>query len=152
MLNPFICEFDLAIFFIDNEEQFRINFGHFSVVVLHVLPFGFLQELPNTFLTQKLDECLVFWQSSKSAEEHKSAVNGIALGDMLFRISQDRVDILPLVLYKLSYFWLELGKFVSITLWYRTRDNQWCSCIVDQDRVNLIHNCVVVNTLYHIFS
>ena len=60
-LNSFFGEVNLIVFFVYNKVQFCIHYVHFSVVVLHVVIFCFLQELFDSFFTQKFDECFVFW-------------------------------------------------------------------------------------------
>ena len=35
---------------------------------------------------------------------------------------------------------------------HRTRNDEWCSCFVDQYGVHLIHDCEEVRSLHHVFG
>ena len=41
---------------------------------------------------------------------------------------------------------------MPITLWDWSRYDQWCSRIINQDRINLIYNGIIVHTLHHVFD
>src|SRR5690606_19961231 len=48
--------------------------------------------------------------------------------------------------------WLVHMELLVVAFGYRTRNDQWSSRIVDQNRVNLIHHGEVMLALYHLFG
>ena len=65
-------------------------------------------------------------------------------------LGQKLCGLLALHLVELLHQWLVLLKHLIVALWHRTRDDKWCTGIIDKHGVNLIDDGVVVLALYEV--
>ena len=93
-----------------------------------------------------------------AAEQSKEAfgcfllvVSFRAFGYLLLCIGKILCGKLPLHTYKTFYQRLILLVLLVVSLWHRTGNDKWCAGIVNEDRVHLIDNCIIVRTLYEVF-
>ena len=62
IIYPLIGKFYLVVLFIYNKVELGINLWHFTVVVAHIVVFGFLENLFYPFFRKKFYKCLILWQ------------------------------------------------------------------------------------------
>ena len=137
---------------VDDEVEVVDDLGHAAVVVLHVYVLGLLELGLDTRLREELDQRLVFGQTLVCTVEQNASLVEFALGKETARLGHKRRDqILLQVVEVLDRGTVCLEELV-VTLGYGTRYDKRRTRIVDQHRVDLVDNGVVVLALYEILG
>ena len=149
---PFLGQIYGFLLFFNNKIQIVRYQVHLFVVVLHVEIFRFLQQLFDTLFTQVFDQRVVFGKSLESLQEHFPPVFLVPLGDQFPCLGKVLLNQRSLCLVQLFHNWPEFVKLLVFPPWNRARDDQWRSCIVNQNRVNLVHDGIMMLALYEILG
>ena len=141
------------MFLVDDEVEFVSSDVHVFLVLLHVELFGLLQAYFHTRLAEVFDECFALWHTFEGTEECQLACLflflicathfGFGFGE---EFGGQGVLGTNEQLYAVFVFIIHL----VFAFWYRTADDEWCTCIVNEDGVHLVHDGVVVTTLYEV--
>ena len=153
-----ICQVTGVQFLIHHKIQRLNSLRHPTVIVLHICLLGLQHTCFDTFFGEVFDEWLVFGQGLVGTIERQET--GIELlltffliaclhqfvtfTDECLGISQILRSQLSLYTNESFYQWLILLEHLIIALRYRTRYDQRGTRIVDQHRVNLVDDGVVV--------
>jgi hypothetical protein len=110
-----------------------------------------LQDLADAFLTQKLDQRFVFGSERYALNNWKPP--SLVLPSLMSRLASVK-NPLDNCLCRLTRFSI-LG-FNASNSWISPlgtyRNDQRCSCIIDQNRIDLVDNREIVFALYEIFG
>ena len=147
-IDTLIGKFYLVIFFIDNKKEILIYLVHLAVVILHIVVFSLLKELLHTLFAEELNQCFVLRKSAVYTQKEYASLFGVAFRDEFFGLSQDIGQMLALFLHEGFYRRLEHIELVELPARHRAGDDQRCTCIVNEYRVDLIHNRIIMRTLY----
>jgi hypothetical protein len=144
-------------FLVYYEVQWLSSLRHLTVVVCHVVLLGLQQTSLDTFLRKILDQWLVLRQCLVRTEECEEAfikefliLSFCTFVNLLLSLGEQFCSLLALYLIKFLNQWLILLKHLVVALWNRTRDDQWGTGVINQHRVDLIDDGVVVLALYQI--
>ena len=138
---------------VDHEEQRVGDHGHLPLVVLHVEVLGLLHQLLHSRLGEAFDQRGVFRQSLVGTVEQHGALVLVTFGDLRPRVVERLVHERPRGLVKLLDIGAELhvlGLFGGVVL-HRAGNDQRGARIVDQHRVDLVDNRVMMLALHQIF-
>ena len=136
-----------------NEVKRFNSLGHTTVVVLHIDFLRLEHTRLDTGLWEELNQWIVLRQCLVATEELEETfffLLLIARTNHLLGFGQILCSQLTLYSYQALYQGLVLFVELVITLGHRTWDNQRSTCIVDQYRVYLIDDSIVVTTLYQV--
>ena len=139
------------MFFINCEEQAIIYQVHVLALFLQVKVLRFLKDYPVTFFTEVFDECLHFRQTTVRAQQVETTVFGITFCHEFARCRKFFLHNFTLCAHQFFNVGLQLIKLMSVSLGCWSGNNQWGSCVINQYRVYLIHNGVVMAALYQVF-
>ena len=129
--------------------------GHTAVVVLHIHLLGTLQTRLDAILREIFDKRLVLGESLEGTEKSEEALSlqllsllGISLflcgADFLACLGKEFGSLLALNFIETLNEGLELLEHLVVALGDRARDDKWGTGIVNQHRVDLIDDGVVV--------
>ena len=135
---------------VDDEVKVVGDFGHAAVVVLHVDVLGLLHQRLDTRLRQVLDERLVLGKTLVDAVELHAALVGLALRDKLAGIGEQRGDQRALEVVEVLDGGVVLLEELVVALGYGTRDDERRTGVVDEHRVDLVDDGVVVLALHQV--
>ncbi len=135
--------------------------GHTAVVVLHIHLLGTLQTRLDAILREIFDKRLVLGESLERTEKSKEALSlqllsllGICLflcgADFLACLGKEFGSLLALNFIETLNEGLELLEHLVVALGDRARDDKWGTGIVNQYRVDLIDDGVVVAALHKV--
>ena len=152
-IDTLIGQVDAVIFLVDDEIEVIGNLGHTTVVVGHIDGLGLEHQRFDTRLAQIFDEGSVLGQTLETAVEQHGTLFarllvvrsnlGLGLGQQLRNQGTLHLD-------QLLDLGLELFEHLVVALGGGTRNNQRGTGIVDQHRVDLVDNSVVVHALYQV--
>ena len=152
-VEPFVGQLDAVVFLIDDKIEIVRYKVHVAHVVLHVKLFGLEHAGFHALFAQEFDERLVFGQSLERAIEQERSFFVYLLVvacHLRFGFSEElRTQVLLGVdngFYLRAVFVEEL----FFAFGHGTGDNQRCTRVVDQYRVYLVDNRVVMFALYEV--
>ena len=153
-VDTFICEVYAVQFFFDDEVQRFGHFVHTLVVLLHVDFFGLQHAGFDTLFTEELDQCLILRKTLVATIKGKESFFHFLLvvgGNQSFGFGKVFGCQYFLSFYQTFYQRTELFEQLVVALRHRTGNNQRSTGIVNQYRVNLIDDSVVVLALNKVF-
>ena len=152
-INTLVGEFDSLMFLINHEIELVGSDMHMLLVFLHIELFGLLQAYFHTRLAQVFDQRFALWHTFECAEECQLAsfffflISTTHLG---FGFGEEFGGKCVLSAYQQLHTMLILVVHLILSFRHRTTDNQRCTCIVNQYRVHLVHDSVVMSALYEV--
>ena len=152
-----VREFHRVEFLLYYEIKRLNGLGHFTVVVLHVIFLSLEHASLDAFLGKIFDKRFVLGKCLIGAEQGEEAfirelgvILPLTFGDFLLGFSQQFGSLLALHLIESFHQRLVLLKHLVVTLWHWTGNNQRSTGIVNQHRVHLVYNGIVVLTLHEV--
>ena len=154
-LNTLFREFDLVLLLVNDEVQFRISFGHFTLVVREVDGLRLEQLLLHPFQTEEFDERLRLGQCAVGAEQGQAPFRNFVFGRSFFlqeplRVGHELLSSFLLDRNELNHLGLELDEFLLVAFRGGAADDQRGSSLVDQDRIHLVDDGKVVLALHQL--
>ena len=138
---------------IDNEIKFIGSDVHILLVLLEIELLGLLQTHFYTRFTEVFDECFTLRHTLVCTEEREFScltLFVIFTRHFGFRLRKEfGCEGILRTHEKLHTMFVFIEELI-FAFWHRTTDNQRSTCIINQDRVHLIHNSVVVSALHEI--
>ena len=152
LLVSLVREFHRVELLVDDEVERVGDLGHAAVVVLHVGVLGLLHQGLDARLGEELDQRLVFRQTLVHTVELDTTLLGLALRDELAGLGQQRRDEVALEVVEVFDRGLVLLEELVVALGYGTRDDERRTGVVDEHRVGLIDDGVVVLALHEVLG
>ena len=144
---------------VDDEVERLYGLGHTAVVVLHVDLLGGEHAALDAGLGEIFDEGLVLGQGLVGAEEREEAGFGLLLvllsltfGDELLGLGQILCGQLALHAYEFLHQRLVFLEHLVVALGHGTADDEGRAGIVDEHRVDLVDDGVVVHALHEVLG
>ena len=126
---------------------------HILLVLLHVELLSLLQAHFYARLTEVFDEGFALRHTLVCAEEREFACLTFLLVCTLhlrFSFDKELGSKGVLCANQKLYTVLVLIIHLVFTFWHRSTDNQWGTCIINQHRVHLIHDGIVMSALHQV--
>jgi len=142
-------------FFVNYEIQRFYRLGHTLVVLLHIDFFGLQHACLDTRFAQELNKWLVLRQRLMTTEQGKETgflVFFLVRSYQTLGICQILSSQFTLCFYQSFHQRAKHFEQLLVTFGHRTGNNQRRTCIVNQDRVDLIDNGIIMLTLYQVFG
>ena len=162
-VGTFIGKVNAVQFLVNNEVEWLYSLRHVAVVVLHVVFFGLQHTCLDAFLREILDERLALRQRLMRAIESEEAFFEFLLSllvalfnhlssfcNELLCISKILRGQFSLNIHKTFNKRLVFLEHLVAAIRHRTRDDERCAGIVDEHRVNLIDDGIVVTSLHKV--
>ena len=151
-VETFFGEFNGVLFFVDHEEEFIVDDVHVFRLLLHVEVFDFLQQGFHARFAQEFDEGFVFGQTPMRSEQQFASfalvfVGGLS-GEELFGFGQYLCYKVFLHVVEPVHVFFHVVEELVFAFGCRSRDDEGCTGIVDQHRVNLVNYGEVVFSLH----
>ena len=154
VLDALLGELDLVLLLVDDKEELRIGLVHLPLVVREVVALGLEELLAHAVLAEELDEGLALGQRTVRAVQSQTTFLHLFLGravhQLLLGFGQEPLGGLLLHLDQTHHLGLELVEFVLVALGRRSADDERRPRLVNEDRVNLVHDREVVLSLHEL--
>ena len=135
---------------VNNEEQLVRYLRHTTVIIRHIDILGLLHLHLDTLLREELDEWFILWQALVCTIGQQTALLHLAIGSQLSSLGNEVCNEVLLQTIQILDNRTVLLEELILALRHRTRNNERCTRIVNQDRIDLIDNCEVVLALHQI--
>ena len=137
---------------VDDEEEVVGDFGHTAVVVLHVDVLGLLHLRLDALLREELDERLVLGQTFVGAVQLDAALFRLAVGHQLLGLGHESRHQILLEIVEILDGGAVLLVELVVALGDGTGDDQRRAGVVDEHRVDLVDDGVVMLALHEVFG
>ena len=137
---------------VDHEVERVGDDRHLLFVVLDIVVLRFLENHLHSRFAEELDEGLILRKALVGAEQQLSAFGLVAFGDLLLGLVEHLVHQSALLLVE----FLNIGPVfhelrVRLRFGGGTADDERSTGVVDENRVNLVHDGVVMLALHEVF-
>ena len=149
----FVRKFNSLMLLINHKVEFIGCYMHMLLILLHIELFCLLQAHFHTWLAQIFNQRFALRHTLKAAEQSQLTCLAFFLihtAHLGLCFCQQFSGQGVLGAYQQLHAMLVLVIHLVFTLWYWTTDNQWCTSIINQHRVYLIHNSEVMTALHEI--
>ena len=150
---PLVGKFHRTVLLVDHEVERVGDNGHLARVVLKIICLGLEQGVLHPLLAEELDEGAILGQTLECAEQQQFAFLAhllVLACNLLLGFGQNLGDQAALCLHHLLYIGFVLVEHLVVTLGHRTGDDERRTGIVDEHRVNLVDNGIVMFALHHV--
>ena len=154
-VNALVGEFHRVVLLLDDEEQGVGHHGHLAVVVLHIVSLGLEHGGFHAFLAQELNQRLVLGQTLIGAEQAQRAfllVFFVITGHQALGIGQQAGHELALGVVDALHIGLVFIEHLVLALGHGTGNDEWRTGIIDEHRVHLVDNGIIVRALHHVLG
>ena len=149
-IDTLIGQFNRVMFFVDNKVKRIGSFRHITVVILHIVLFGLQQDGLDTIFTKELDErCILRKRLVGPEESERTLLLRLLIISRQQTFSIDQIIGSQFTLLSHQSLNARTKRLVLLVMSprHRSGNNERSSRIVDQDRVDLVDNGIVVSPL-----